>query len=112
MNHFTEAEFFCNCGCDLCFDDMDVDFIIRIDQARGHAGVPFILTSTVRCKDHNAVIGASKTSSHPEGLAVDIESKSSYDRYRILYGLMKAGIPRIGISKKSIHADQDQNKPK
>lgn len=49
---FTEYEFFCPCGCGLGYDDMDEDFIFDLKRARARAGVPFILTSTIRCMEY------------------------------------------------------------
>ena len=115
MIHFKKSEYFCPCGkCGLGFDSMDEDFILDMDRARGYAEVPFRFTSTIRCMDHNLDkdVGGSETSSHPKGMAGDIEVRSSYERYRILYGLQKAGFRRIGIGKKFIHADNDPDKPK
>jgi len=112
MIHFQESEFYCQCGCGLDFDDMDEDVVRHLDIARGYAEVPFVLTSSIRCNGHNLIEGGTKTSSHIKGLAVDIECLSSYARYRILYGLKKAGFTRIGIGKNFIHADQDPDKPK
>ena len=112
MIYFKESEFYCQCGCGLCFDDMDEDVVINFDRARGYAGVPFVMTSTIRCQRHNIIAGGKKTSSHLVGFAGDIECLSSYARYRILYGLKKAGFNRIGIGTNFIHADQDPDKPK
>lgn len=114
MKYFHESEFYCPCGCGLSFGDMDEDFVRDLDRARSYARVPFILTSSIRCMQHNLKkeVGGSETSSHPLGLAGDIECLSSYARYRILHGLEKAGFTRIGIGPNFIHADQDLDKPK
>lgn len=112
MIHFKESEFYCRCGCGLCFEYMDEDVPRDLDRARGYAGVPFVLTSSIRCKKHNLKEGGSETSSHLPGYAADIECLSSYARYRILHGLKKAGFTRIGIGPGFIHADKDPDKPK
>jgi len=115
MINFKEDEFYCPCGeCDLDFEDMDEDIVLDLDRARGYAEVPFKLNSTIRCMAHNLKpeVGGSKTSSHPKGLAADIECKTSYARYKIIYGLRKAGFNRIGIGKNFVHADKDPDKPK
>ena len=114
MIYFKELDYYCPCGCGLDFEDMDEDFIKDADRARGYAEVPFIYTSTIRCMEYNLnpTVGGSKTSSHVKGLAGDIKCESSYARYRILYGLKKAGFTRIGIGKNFIHFDSDSDKPK
>ncbi|MCP4673401.1 MAG: peptidase M15 [Desulfobacula sp.] len=115
MIHFKESEFNCPCSeCSLDFEDMDEDFVMDLDRARGYAEVPFNLTSSIRCMKHNLKksVGGSKTSSHPKGYAADISAASSYEKFRIFHGLKKAGFNRIGIGKDFIHGDKDPDKPK
>ena len=114
MIHFNKGnkdEFICNCGCGKGVEYMDEDFLWKLDKARGIARVPFKLNSAFRCLEHNRTV-STDTSSHPKGCAADIECIKSYNRYRIIYGLMKAGISRIGIRGDFIHADGDSDKPK
>ena len=112
MKHFDRKEFYCQCGCGLCFDDMDKDMVRALDRARGIAKVPFKINSSIRCEARNRRVGGSIKSSHLLGLAVDIGCVESYSRLRILHGLKEAGFSRIGIRRDFIHADQDMVKPK
>ena len=113
MIYFKESEFYCSCKkCGLDFDDMDEDLILDLDRARDYAKVPFIIVSSIRCIKHNSMIGGVKSSSHLKGYAVDIKCSTSYARYRVVYGLRKAGFTRIGIGNYFIHADKDLDKPK
>jgi len=41
---------------------------------------------------------------------MDIQAKTDYYRFKIVYGLMMAGFKRILIYKTFIHADTDTNK--
>ena len=111
MQHFKPIEFKC-CSCGLGFDDMDFEILNRLDLAREYAGVPFVINSSIRCEAHNKEVGGSESSSHLEGLAVDIACPSSYNRYRVLKGLMMAGFTRFGIGIDYVHADIDISKPK
>ena len=111
MTHFDKKEFKC-CSCGLGFDDMDFSLLSKLDMAREYADVPFKITSSIRCESHNKEVGGKESSSHLEGLAVDIACPSSYLRYKILKGLMRAGFNRFGIGKDFIHADIDSDKPK
>jgi len=111
MKYFKEREFSCP-DCNLGFDDINEDAIRALDQARGYAGVPFKITSSIRCKKHNKEVGGKKSSSHLTGVAFDIACDSSYNRYRILHGLLKAGFNRIGVAEKFLHCDVDNDKPK
>jgi len=112
MKHFKESEFECPCGCGLNFKDMDKDLIKKLIIARRHAGTPFFITSSIRCKNHNKKVGGSPMSSHLAGLAVDITCDCSKKRFRIVKGLILAGFTRIEIAKRHIHADADEKKAK
>ena len=111
MNHFDESEFKC-CACGLDFEEMDPDFIRKLDLAREYAGVPFKINSSIRCKKHNKEVGGSKSSSHLEGLAADIDAPTSYLKYKILKGLMMAQFNRFGVKVNFIHVDCDPDKPR
>ena len=91
---------------------MNRDFLIKLDSARGIAGIPFKINSGYRTEERNNLIGGRVGSSHLKGLAVDIGYKGSRQRYLIVQSLMHVGINRIGISKKGsfIHCDVDNLK--
>ena len=110
MKNFSEEEFYCCEICRMGFKEMDTDFLFKLDLAREYTGVPFVISSSIRCKKHNKKVGGSKTSSHLKGLAVDIECGNDKDRYKIIAGCKMAGITRIGISKTFLHLDSDGNK--
>ena len=110
MKYFRPYEFDCGCGCDKGYVNMNHDFLVKLDKARGYADVPFQITSAFRCKKHNADVGGSKDSSHMKGLAVDIFCPSSRDRFEILQGLMIAGFKRVGAASTFIHVDADEDK--
>ena len=89
---------------------MNRDFLIKLDSARGIAGIPFKINSGYRTEERNALIGGRVGSSHLKGLAVDIGYKGSRQRYLIIQSLMHVGINRIGIGKTFIHCDVDNLK--
>jgi zinc D-Ala-D-Ala carboxypeptidase len=82
-----------------------------LDGAREIAGIPFIINSGYRNNDHNKKVGGVDNSSHTKGLAVDIKAITSEARAKIVSALLLAGIKRIGIYAKHIHADIDNEKP-
>lgn len=108
---FTQEEFDCKCGCGATAEK---ELIHKLDFSRFVAGVPFIITSGMRCLNHNRNIGSKDTSSHVKGLACDIRFTNSREKFRIIKGLMQAGFNRIGINedKKFIHVDIDKDKSK
>ena len=89
---------------------MNRDFLIKLDSARGIAGIPFKINSGYRTEKRNDLIGGRVGSSHLKGLAVDIGYKGSRQRYLIIQSLMHVGINRIGIGKTFIHCDVDNLK--
>jgi len=108
MKFFDESEFECD-GVN-CFDKMDKDFIDKLELARSLSNHPFIINSSWRSKEHNSKIGGSPTSSHMNGIAVDISAKTSSAKYNITKSLLGAGFARIGIGDSFIHVDSDLNK--
>ena len=109
--YFKAADWLCPCGCGERVED---HVTYRLDLARHYSKVLYVLTSGMRCAKYNATIkGASPTSSHIKGLAVDIRFRNNYEKFRIVYGLMMAGFVRIGINeaKGFIHVDLDEDKP-
>ena len=93
-------------------ENMDLDFVRLIDEAREIAGVSFKITSGYRTPKHNTSVGGSITSSHMNVPcnACDIAVPDSFTRYKVISSLLKVGINRIGIGKNFIHCDTDKNK--
>ena len=90
-------------------ENMDVNFLAKLDEAREYAGIPFIINSAYRSPDHPLSI-KNPTSSHIKGLAVDIKADNSRKRGIILDALRVVGFNRIGIAKTFIHVDLDVEK--
>jgi zinc D-Ala-D-Ala carboxypeptidase len=91
---------------------MEPAFLNMLDAARTLGGIPFNVNSGYRCVKHNAELpNSSPTSSHPIGVAGDIECELSSERFIILYALLDAGFKRIGIGGSFIHVDLDLMKP-
>ena len=108
MNHFSEKEIECPCGCGL--NNSNPILIEILNTAREYTEIPFKINRCCSCKKHNKEVGGSETSSHLIGLAVDLDAHGSRKRFIIVDALLKAGFNRIGIGKTFIHADIDENK--
>ena len=80
-------------------EKMDFLFMLKLDNARRLARVPFVINSSVRIGETEA--------SHKRGLAVDIACTSSRPRYKIITSLLANGFKRIGVYDKHIHVDMD-----
>jgi len=90
-------------------ENMNVDFLAKLDEAREYAGIPFIINSAYSSPKHPESI-RNPTSSHIKGLAVDISAKDSRTRFLILDALLVVGFSRIGVAGTFIHVDLDFSK--
>lgn len=124
-NHFNQSDFQSNNCVPKCnIDDMDKDFMEKLDLARKYSGEEaekhgdkcvYVITSAFRTVEHELSKGRNGSSAHTLRVSVDIRSISSRQRHYILYGLYKAGFHRIGINynKKFIHVDDStQHNPR
>ena len=108
QNFFTDDEMRCPC-CEKML--MDLAFMKQLNMARWIAGFPFVVNSGYRCPEHNAKLG-STSENHVRGMAADIHCLNSNYRFRMILGMIGAGIRGIGIYKTFIHGDinRDINK--
>lgn len=111
MKHFTPQEFRCPCGeCARGYRDMQVRLLALLDQARAHAGIPFTVTSSIRCEAWNELVGGVDSSAHLRGWAVDIAANTGDKRWRILDAARAVGFDRIGVARTFVHLDCDPTK--
>ena len=89
--------------------NMDEDFLSKLDEAREFAGIPFIINSAYRSPEHPLSI-KNPTSSHIKGLAVDIKATDSSTRFKVIEALVSVGFTRLGIADTFIHVDWDFDK--
>jgi len=89
---------------------MKKEFLQLLDEARGLAGIPFVVNSGFRTRAWNERVGGRVGSSHLAGCAADLSCKSSGARSEIVQALIKVGFNRIGIAKTFIHVDNDITK--
>lgn len=110
MKYFKPEEFHCKCNkCGLGIESMQPDFLVKLEEVRELADVPFRIMSSIRCKAHNTAVGGVSASAHMDGYAVDIFCTESNARFKILHAALRCGFTRIGIAKDFIHID---NHPK
>ena len=109
LNYFTKNDFR-NANPSCSINDMDKTFLHRLDVARFHSGVPYIVNSAFRTVEHEKSKGRDGTSSHTKGMAVDLRCTNSRVRFKIIKGLIMAGFTRIGCGSNFIHVDSDPDK--
>lgn len=81
-----------------------------IRLAQRMAGFQFTITSAFRSQEYERSKGRKGTSSHCKGLAVDVSTKDSHTRFKVVAASLYAGFPRIGIGKSFVHLDIDETK--
>ena len=89
--------------------NMDEDFLSKLDEAREFAGIPFSINSAYRSPNHPLSV-KNPTSSHIKGLAVDIKATDNATRFKIVKALISVGFTRIGIADTFVHVDLDFDK--
>ena len=104
---FSMKEFECTCGCGEVF--VDANLIHVLQSVRSQYGKQIKITSGYRCKKHNAAVGGKPDSAHLKGMAADILTDNSRDRYSLLRLLAISS--RVGIGHSFIHVDVDETKP-
>ncbi len=91
--------------------NMQASTLLKIDEAREIAGIPFVVNSGYRTEPHNRKVGGVDSSSHTTGHAVDIRAQGGQQRLTIVKAALEAGFTRIGVSRTFIHMDDDSSKP-
>ncbi|GAH87999.1 unnamed protein product [marine sediment metagenome] len=106
--YFTDEEIQCKCGCGFILKQ--TAFFWKVNTLRGIVGHPLWVNSWCRCPIHNKAVGGLLTSSHPKGLAVDLDTPSAYIRYRILLAAGELNFRGVGVAETFIHLDNDFDK--
>lgn len=78
IKHFSRNEFRCKCGgryCDGFPAEPEQLLIEQAETVREHFGAPVVVTSGLRCKQHNANEGGVAGSRHKSGKAMDFRAE-------------------------------------
>ena len=88
------------------------ELVRKLDEARGLAGIPFVINSGFRTETHNAEVGGMGDSSHKKGLAVDLRARNTNEHFLITKALLDVGFKRISRKYPThVHCDLDSAKP-
>jgi peptidoglycan hydrolase-like protein with peptidoglycan-binding domain len=110
IKHFKKNEFACKCGryCNGYPTDMKKGVVTVADRTRNYFGSPAIVSSGLRCKQHNANVGGVSNSRHLSGKAIDfcIKGKTSA---QVLAYIQKQPEVRYAyaIDSQYVHMDSD-----
>ena len=110
LKYFTRSEFD---SPDLpgSGEQMNRDFLLKLETIRERVGRPLRITSGFRTFDHNFAIKGAPNSAHLRGFAADISASNSEHRFAILQAALGVGFRRIEIAPLHIHVDTDSTLP-
>lgn len=93
-------------------NEMQHEFILKLDELRAACGFPFIITSGYRSPKHS--IEARKPNGggkHTDGIAADILTRNAGERWMLINHAVKMGFTGLGIAKTFIHVDTRATDP-
>lgn len=72
IKYFTRDEYMCPCGNCNGFPAEPEENLVKVhDRIRSIIGKPMVISSGVRCSEHNSAVGGVRNSLHMRGRAVD-----------------------------------------
>lgn len=110
-NDFSYSEFACKCGRSVCPEksgrNIDEQFVMQLQMIRDEYGKPMVVSSGVRCPEHNRTVGGVLGSFHTKFLgakAADIIVEHPKDRHTLVRLATSLGLS-VGIAAHYIHLD-------
>lgn len=95
--YFTRDEFDCACG--ECENEIDHEFVSKLDQLRHILGFPMRVNSGYRCPEHNAKVSSTGlTGPHTTGKAADISVQFG-PAYHLVNNALGLGFTGIGVKQ-------------
>lgn len=110
IKYFKRSEFACKCGkyCNGYPDEMKKGVITVADRVREHFGSPAIVTSGLRCEQHNTNVGGVKNSRHKTGRAMDFRIEGKTAAQVLAYVQQQPEIRyAYAIDSQYVHMDSD-----
>lgn len=102
FKYFSVDEFACK---HTNKNEIDPDFVSKLDVLREVCGFPFTITSGYRDVTHPAEARKSKGGVHTQGIAADIAVKNGLERAAIIKNAIELGFNGIGVARSFIHVD-------
>lgn len=109
IKYFKREEFKCKCGGKYCNGfpaEPEKKLVTVADRVREHFGKPAIVSSGVRCKQHNENVGGVANSRHLTGKAMDFRVSGKSASEVLAYAQKQPEIRyAYAIDKNYIHMD-------
>ena len=108
LKYFKVSDFDCQ---ETGENEMNEDFLRKLDELREACGFPFIVTSGYRSPNHSIEAKKSSPGTHAQGIAADIRVNGGNQRYIIVQKAAELGFNGIGVAKTFIHVDTRESTP-
>ena len=92
-------------------NEMDAEFIRRVDELRSAVGRPLYITSGYRSPQHSLEAKKSKPGTHAQGIACDIAVANGVERRQLVKQAFYLGFRGIGVAKTFVHVDTRETEP-
>jgi uncharacterized protein YcbK (DUF882 family) len=92
-------------------NNMDANFIHKLDQLREVCGFPFYITSGYRSSNHSLEKIKKFPGQHSQGIAADIRVTGGAQRMQIIKHATALGFTGIGVAKSFVHVDTRTTTP-
>ena len=110
IKYIKKSEVACKCGkyCNGYPTDMKKGVLLVVDRTREHFNSPAIVSSGMRCKQHNANVGGVSNSRHLEGKAIDFAIRGKTSEQTLAF-VQKQPETRYAyaIDSQYVHVDSD-----
>jgi uncharacterized protein YcbK (DUF882 family) len=93
-------------------NEMDHEFLVKLDELREKVGFPFRITSGYRDATHPSEARKAEpgTGYHCQGLAADIAVSNGFERMNIVHEAINMGFS-IGVARTFVHVDNRKTTP-
>jgi len=100
--YFNRDEFACQYTGN---NEIQDEFIERLDELREACGFPFIITSGYRDPSHPIEAKKTKAGTHAQGIAADIKVNNGLQRFKIVEKAIALGFTGVGVARGFVHVD-------
>ena len=102
IKYFKKEDFNCQETGD---NEIQDEFVHRLDELREACGFPFIVTSGYRSPKHSIEARKSKPGTHAQGIAADIRVSGGAQRRLVVEKALEMGFNGVGVAKTFVHVD-------
>lgn len=108
LKYFKVSDFDCQ---ETGENEMNKEFLLKLDALREACGFPFIITSGYRSPKHSIEARKATPGTHAQGIAADVMVTNGAQRYLIQQKAYELGFSGIGIDKNFVHVDIRETTP-